>query len=215
MKINYAIFDLDGTLLDSMKIWDNIGDDFLKLYGITPPQDLKRILKTMSLKQSAEYFKEIYALPLSISQIMDQINEMAKEKYRCEVTLKPHVIDYLEKLKLQKTIMCVATASDYTSAKGVLGRLGILDYFRFIITESDVGCGKENPKIYNAAAERFGCDPGEIVIFEDALHCVKTAKNAGFYVVGVADKSAEKDKEEIKKLCDQYINSFVEMEDFQ
>jgi len=213
MKIKYAVFDLDGTLLDSMKIWEDIGNDFLNSFGITAPKDLQETLKTMSLQQSAEYFKETFALSQSVAEIMDKIIKMAEEKYRCEVELKPRVSEYLEKLKSEKAQMGIATATDCSTAREVLKRLGILGCFEFILTCTEVGCSKENPRIYLAAAERFGCSPREVVVFEDALHCIRTAKDAGFYVVGVNDQSAEKDKEEIQRLCDLYIDSFEEMED--
>ena len=214
MMKRYAIFDLDGTLLDSMKIWDNIGDEFLKSHGITPPQDLAEILKTMSLKQSAEYFKRAFSLPVSEDEIIDIINNLAQKKYRDGVLLKPYAFEYLQRLKSLNVRMCIVTATDYTIAVEVLTRLGVADCFEFIITCATAGCGKDNPQIYHLAAERFGCNPHEVVVFEDALHCVKTAKNAGFYVVGVEDISARQDKREIQKISDCYINSFAEMEDF-
>lgn len=214
MRTKYAVFDLDGTLLDSMEIWANIGDDILQPFDITPPKDLQEILTPMSIKQSAEYLRETFSLPLSVTQIMDLINKKAEEKYRNEVALKPYVPEYLKKLQSQDIRMGIATANDDCTTREILNRLGILDYFEFIITCTDVDCSKENPKIYYAAAEKFGCDHEEVVVFEDALHCIKTAKQAGFYVVGVGDPSAERDKKEIQKLCDCYIDSFAEMEDF-
>ncbi|MCR6544223.1 HAD family hydrolase [Dehalobacterium formicoaceticum] len=211
MKIKYAIFDLDGTLLDSMHIWDNIGGKFLELYDITPEQELEEVLKPLSVKDAASYLKTSYALDLDENQIADQIFGLAEKEYQENIILKPRVADYLKKLYSQKTKMCVATASDHGTTEEVLDRLGILRYFEFVITCPEVGCGKESPRIYQLAAQRLGCDPMEVVIFEDALHCIKTAKDAGFYVVGVRDKSTEQEKEEIESLCDYYINSFDEM----
>jgi len=213
MKIKYALFDLDGTLLDSMHVWANIGDGILKAYDIIPPEDLQEILTPMSIKQSAEFLKENFPLPLSVTQIVDEINKLAEENYRVKIKLKPYVREYLEKLKLRKVKMGIATANDVSTTRAVLSRLGVLDYFAFILTCADVDCSKESPRIYQLAAERFGCDPAEVVVFEDALHCIRSAKDAGFFVVGVKDKSAERYQDEIKSLCDLYIESFAEMVD--
>ncbi len=215
MKIKYAIFDLDGTLLDSMHIWENMGKTFLKSHNITPEPNLQEVLRPLSVADAAAYLKKNYGLDLDEKQIAEQIFYLAEKEYRENIPLKPRVADYLKKLRDQGAKMCVATASDHDTTKEVLDRLGILPYFEFIITSPEVGCGKESPKIYQMAAQRLGCDPREVVIFEDALHCIKTAKEAGFYVVGVGYNSAEQEKAAIESMCDCYINSFDEMEAIQ
>jgi HAD superfamily hydrolase (TIGR01509 family) len=162
----------------------------LEAHNITPPKDLREKLVTLSIMQSAEYLKENFPLPLSVEEIIDLITAKAEENYKFKITLKPYVKEYLEKLKGQRVRMAVATANDDQITREILNRLGILDYFEFIITCNEVGCSKEEPKIYQLAAEKFGCAPKDLVVFEDAFHCIKTAKNAGFYVVGVADKNS-------------------------
>jgi len=169
-------------------------------------------LKKMTLKQSAEYFIEAFSLPLSVEQIIDRLNEMAEEKYQNDVELKPYVFAYLKKLQAEQVRMGIATAADLRTTKKVLARLGILDCFEFILTCTEMGCSKEEPGIFYRAAEIFGARPGETVVFEDALHSIKTAKEAGFIVVGVGDESSKNEKEEIKRLCHLYIDSFEEME---
>lgn len=213
MKINYAVFDLDGTLLDSMHLWDNIRVEILEEHSITPPKDFQDKLAPLSIMQSAEYIKEEFTVTLSVEEIADMIAAKAKENYKCKIDLKPYVKEYLEKLRGQKVRMGIATANDDQITREVLKRLGILDYFEFIITCSQVGCSKEEPKIYMEAADKFGCAPQDIAVFEDALYCIRTAKNAGFYVVGVADEYSRRNKDEIKCLCDFYIDSFKELED--
>lgn len=213
MNFKFAVFDLDGTLLDSMKVWDEIGEAVLKSYGVIPPEDLQETLKRMSLNQSAEYFHHTFSLPYSVPQILDKIKKITDSKYRGEIELKPYARDYLNKLRSKNVRMSIATASDKRVVSEVLARMGILEYFEFVLTCSELGCSKETSQIYQAAAERWGVSPKEIIVFEDALHSIKAAKAAGFYVVGVADLSAEQDKEEIQRWSDHYIDTFNEIKD--
>jgi HAD superfamily hydrolase (TIGR01509 family) len=211
MNMKYAIFDLDGTLIDSMEIWAKIGYDILAYYEIAPPENLHETLTPMSIQQMAAYLKKNFSLPLSVQEIVRFVHEEAEKKYQQEVDLKPSVSDYLKKLKSEKVKMGIATANEHSTTREVLERLGIRNHFDFILTCSDVGYSKESPHIYYAAAEKLGCHPEEAVVFEDCLTCMKTAKNAGFRVVGVADKYSEQDKGEIQEVCDFYIKSYAEI----
>ncbi|MCR6546215.1 HAD family hydrolase [Dehalobacterium formicoaceticum] len=211
MKIKYAIFDLDGTLIDSMEFWGKLGNEILAYYEIVPPENLSEILMPMNTQQMAEYLKEKFSLPLSVQEIIWFVHKKVEEKYKHEIPLKPNVREFLEKLKSDKVKMGIATANDYSTTRDVLLRLGIGNHFDFILTCSDVGYSKESPQIYYAAAEKLGCHPKEAVVFEDCLTCIKTAKNAGFCVVGVADKYSVQNKGEIQTVCDYYINSYAEI----
>lgn len=211
MNTKAAIFDLDGTLLDSMPAWDSIGAEFLVLQGIEPPGDLNETLKTLSFAQSAQYFIEAFNVELSVAEIIASINSMVEDKYRYSIKLKPIVKQFLEKLKSEHVQLCIATATEKSLAEQALKRLGVLHFFDFIITCGEVGCGKDNAAIYLKAAEKLGYASSEIVVFEDALYCIKTAKAAGFYVVGVYDRSSQSDFEEIKRTSDCTILSFEEM----
>ena len=207
----YAIFDLDGTLLDSMEVWNNLGKDFLKKYNLDPPGNIEEILKTMSLQQSAEYFIREFHINSHPSKIIIELCQMIENNYKFKVQLKPFVLEYLQHLKYDGVQMCIATALEYDCVATALKRLKVYDFFEFILTCSDAQTGKEDPQLFNLAAQRLGVKPKETVVFEDALHAIKSAKTAGCYVVGVYDKSAEADTQEIKKFCDRYITSFREM----
>lgn len=213
--ISYAIFDLDGTLLDSMEMWSNVGREVLKSHGVTPPENIENVLKVMSLQQSSEYLIKEFHIRRTQDELISEICKMVENKYKHEVTLKPFVLEYLQYLKFNDVKMCIATACEYSCAVSALKRLNVYDFFEFILTSSDVGISKGSPEFFNLAGQKLGARTKETVVFEDALHAIESAKKAGFYVVGVHDKTAEDDRENIKKICDYYISSFKEMREIK
>ena len=212
MKIDGAVFDLDGTLLDSMFIWNTIGGDYLRARGIKPHENLDEKFKNMSLYQAACYYQAEYGLPDSTDEIMDGVNEMIAHFYMDEVVSKAGVAELLCELRKRGVKMCVATATDRHLVEAALKRNGINGYFGEIFTCSSVGHGKDEPDIFEAALSFLGTPRDSTWVFEDALHAVNTAKAAGFPVVGVYDKSGRY-AEEIQKKSDIFINRFSEMGD--
>ncbi|MDF2613268.1 MAG: putative hydrolase [Clostridia bacterium] len=206
-----AIFDLDGTLIDSMAVWKHIGAEFLLSHGITPPEDIEAILKPMSFYQSAQYFMEEHQINYTPEEIMEMVYKQVADKYRETIPLKEAVKEYLTKLRQKEIKMCVATASNKELAAYALKRLGVLHLFDFIITCDELGTGKDEPHIYSEAARLLGIDKRDICVFEDALYCVRTAKSAGFKVVGVYDEAYKMDREELIRRCDHFIMSFKEL----
>ena len=204
-----AIFDLDGTLLDSMFIWDTIGEDYLRTLGKEPHEDLKETFMTLTLEEAAEYYREHYKVTLSVTEIVDSINAMVEGIYRTKVTLKPGVMAYLRLLKERGVKMCVATVTDRYLVEDTLERLGILHYFSEIFTCAEVGYGKDKPIIYQKALEHLGTAKEETFVFEDSLFALETAKIDGFPTVGVYDMH-ESRQEEMKRLADCYVRSFEE-----
>ena len=204
-----AIFDLDGTLLDSMFIWDTIGEDYLRTLGKEPHEDLKETFMTLTLEEAAEYYREHYKVTLSVTEIVDSINAMVEGIYRTKVTLKPGVAEYLRLLKESGVKMCVATVTDRYLVEDTLERLGILHYFCGIFTCAEVGYGKDKPIIYQKALEHLGTAKEETFVFEDSLFALETAKTDGFPTVGVYDMH-ESRQEEMKRLADCYVRSFEE-----
>lgn len=203
------IFDLDGTLLDSMGIWVNFGVEYLTSKGITGiPRNLREILTPMSLLEAADYFRIQFGLSQSVQQIYDEINSMLLYKYKHEVQLKKDVLEFLQSHADRK--MCIATATDRCLVENALNRLGIAPYFEFVITSSEVGNSKQNPDIYLQAASRLGVDISDCIVFEDALHAIRSAASAGFYVVGVYEMFFEPHLESIRGSANSFVHSLKE-----
>lgn len=208
MKISGAIFDMDGTLLDSMFVWMDIGRRYLVSCGITPRDTLLQEIKNKSMWQVADYFINEYGLKKTHDEIYEGIDLLITPMYRDEVFPKNGVFLLLDRLKTRGVKMCVASATDKPLVEMVLEKNGLLGYFSEIFTCNSVGAGKDNPLIYEKALEHLGTLKNETLVFEDALYTIKTAKNAGFTVVGVYDTSADRHKDEIKALADYYISDY-------
>lgn len=211
MRLQSAIFDMDGTLLDSMSMWMDLGANMLRAQGIEPEPDLQSKLNVLGLRQGAEYCKTVYHMTQSVDEVVELIEERVDHFYRSEVQAKPGVQKFLSLLKMEGVWMYVATATDRHLAEAALRHAGIDGYFRGLITCTEAGRGKDDPEIYERAMRRLQSNKRDTVIFEDALHAIQTAKGAGFRVCGVYDASAEADQLEIQRLSDYYVRSFEEM----
>ncbi len=213
-EIKGIIFDMDGTLLDSMSTWRGIGGSLLRNNGITPPEDINERLKEMSFIDTAHYFINDLGLQMSVEEILAGINDLMRSAYAETIPLKKGTKEVLESLKNKGYKMSIATATGKELALIGLKNLGILDYFDLVISCSDIGYWKDEPTIYREVTKMMGLTEEEVVIVEDAGYCVKTAKEAGFKVLGIYDSEAEPETEMIKALCDYYMLEITEMEDW-
>ena len=200
-----AIFDVDGTLLDSMHLWDHVGEEYLKRKGRTAKPDMQERVRTMSMSQIAKYCREEYGIEDAPEQIIDEINGMVEEKYRTQVLAKDGVRELLQWMHQRGIKMAVATASDRCLIEPALEKNGLLSYFDQFLTCSEVGAGKDSPKIFLEGCRRLGAIPSETVVFEDSLYAMKTAAKAGFQIAAVYDDSALDEQEEIRKVADWYF----------
>lgn len=214
MRIRGAIFDVDGTLLDSMFIWDTIGETYLRSIGYQPKENLNEKFKNMSLHQAACYYQTEYGVTLSIDQIMDGVNAMLERYYRFEVPLKPGVAELLERLQQSGVKLCIATATDRHLVEAALDRCGVLSCFGEIFTCNEVGHGKDEPDIFEAALRFLGTKREETLVFDDALYAVRTAKEAGFLVAAVYD-SHERSQAEIRARSDLYLEDLTQLVELQ
>ena len=213
MKISCAIFDFDGTLFDSMYIWDSVSDDYLRSLGKIPTPNMREDVRPLSLYQSARYFQREYDLTLSVEEILAGIRQTVEHYYTQEVQPKPGVQAFLDELKNAGVSICIATATDRPLIEAALRRCGMEGYFQTIFTCGEVGHGKDEPIIFRRAMERFGADRNSAIVFEDAIHAVRTAKADGFAVAAVYDDS-EKRQEELRKLADCYLPDYFHTEEF-
>lgn len=207
MKITGAIFDMDGTLLDSMGVWDTAAEEYLSSIGVKPQENVCEEVKTMSLMQAAVYLKGKYHIDKEPEEMADGVNALIEGFYKNEVMLKPGVKEFLHRLAEHDVKMCIATATDRYLVEAAMERCGVREYFTDIFTCSEVGYGKDEPEIYEQALRRLGTQKSDTIIFEDAIHAIKTAKKAGFLVAGVRDDS-EKEQETVMEISDYYIADY-------
>ncbi len=200
-----AILDLDGTIIDSMPAWKNVTRDYLASLGITADSDIREQVKRKTSLENAHYLQSYYGVDKSDDEIIAGIHGVIAAAYRDTIPLKNSGAQILSWLRSQNIPFCAATSTDRDLMSSCLSRLGILDEFEFILTCSEVGKGKYHPDIFLQAMERMGGTLTDTVVFEDALHCVKTAHDAGFFVVGVYEEVDAQDWEEVCKYCDEQI----------
>lgn len=209
--IKAVIFDLDGTVVDSMWMWEAIDIEYLARFGIALPADLQKNISGMSFSETAVYFKKMFSIPDSLEQIKEDWNRMAMDKYCREVPLKHGVLGFLEKLKENGIKTGIATSNSKELAMAVLNAQKILGYFDEVHMSCEVKRGKPAPDIYLLVAERLGVLPEHCLVFEDIPEGIRAGKAAGMKVCGVEDAFSAAYREEKKRLTDYYIVQYDEI----
>lgn len=216
MKLNHkkaVIFDLDGTLVDSMWMWNAIDVEFLARYGLKCPEDLQKKIEGMSFSETAAYFKGRFGLEDSPDQIKEAWVEMSIEKYRKEVPLKPGAGEFLEYIKNCGMAAGIATSNGRAIVDAVLEALDIGRYFKVVATACEVAAGKPAPDIYLNVAERLHVKPSDCVVFEDVPAGIQAGRSAGMTVIAVEDLFSLDMSGEKRKLADYYIKDYYELLD--
>lgn len=209
--IRGAVFDMDGTLTDSNPFWDRAPEAFLAGLGIKADPDIASTVFSMTLPEASDYMINKYSLSLTPEEITDGIYETMERFYMEEVELKPGVVKLLELMKDRKIPMAVATVTGRELVEKVLGRHGISLFFECIVTTEDAGAGKHDPAVYLMAAHNIGSRADETLVFEDALHALRTARDAGFVTVGVYDEASEGVQEEIREVSRLYLPDYDDL----
>ncbi|KAB3534851.1 HAD family phosphatase [Alkaliphilus pronyensis] len=210
-NIEAAIFDLDGTLIDSMYVWEIIDIDYLHKRGLDVPMDIGKQTEGKSFTETAKYFKATFKLNESIEEIKAEWINMAHHYYRNSVALKSGAKELLEVLKYKGVKMGIATSCSRVLLEAVLQQHDLHKYFISIVTSCEVSRGKPYPDVFLKASEKLQVNPVKTLAFEDTVAGALAAKTAGMKVVAVHDKYSEKHIEELKDIADYYIESMEEL----
>lgn len=210
-NIEAVIFDLDGTLVDSMWMWREIDVEYLSQFDIEVPSDLQQAVEGMSFSETAQYFKERFNLPDPVEVIKMEWNKMAWDKYGNEVPLKKGVIEFLEELRSRGIKTGIATSNSKELVEHVLKSLNITEYFDSVRTSCEAKKGKPAPDIYLLVADDLQVDPKDCLVFEDLALGIMAGKGAGMRVCTVFDPYSEDDRDRKRKLADYYIDTYFDI----
>ncbi len=202
------IFDLDGTLIDSMNVWSDIDKEFFKMHDLPFEKDYQKEIGHKGLKEIAAYTKTRYNLKESEDEIISIWLDMAKEAYAYKIPLKEGVKSFLEYLQSKNIKMGIATSNSLELTELVLKHHDIYKYFSKVVTVNELKTNKGSPDIYLHISDSFGLTPNECIVFEDLLTGIRTAKKAGYKVVGVKEISSLDKEKEIKEIADLYISNY-------
>lgn len=210
-RIDAVIFDMDGTLLDSLPSWKNSASNFLRSQGIEPPEGFDDEMSKLALMEGAQQIKERFGFEQSAQEILDATLAPIWEHYRTDIQAKPGALALLERLHAQGIKISVATASHKELAQEAFTRLGMSPYIDFIITCDEVGVGKQDPAVYDVALEQMGTRKERTLVVEDALYALQTAKKAGYLTAGVAEPfHSQEHNYNVSLTGDYFILSFLD-----
>lgn len=211
MNFKGAIFDLDGTIFESMHVWRQIDFDFLGKRNIEVPTDYLDKIVSMNFDEAAEFTINRFGFSETKEEIIKEWFDMAVYAYGHDVGFKPHAKEYLDYLKSKNIPLAVATSSAEELYLATFENLGLMSYFDIIVTAKEVGSGKNKPDVYLEAARRLNLSPKECVVFEDIYNGMLSAQSAGFFTVIMEDESSKRQRDKLKEEADIYITDFSQI----
>lgn len=211
--IRAAVFDFDGTLFDSMSVWENLAPNYLRALGKEIRPGFLKEIEHMTLQEAAAFCRDAYQLQSSVPEILRKFQSLARTAYQTEIQPKSGVRVFLEQLKQAGIQMGIATSTDRDLIEAALKRCEMYSYFSVICTCTEAGSGKDQPEVYRMALRSMQSERRNTVIFEDALYAVRTAVRDGFHVVGIYDQY-EKETEQIRRQADLYLSDYEHTEEF-
>ncbi len=206
-----AIFDVDGTLLDSMGVWYDITEDYFKRHGAAITKEQGDAFQEMTLEESLPIIKSMLSISDSIEAMMEEFKQLVAYEYAYKLPLKPYAAEYLKKLHSEGVKLAIATSGYLQLCEAAFKRLGIWEYFQAAALSSEVGVNKSNPDVYLLAAERLGVAPGGCMVFEDILSGINGAKRAGMRTTAVYDPTNEQFTAALKQASDHYITGWKDL----
>ena len=212
MDFSFAIFDMDGTIVDSMPFWDRLTGEYLESLQLPPEEhlDLKDAVERLSMREAAELFQQALDLDKTPEEIVLEMGDLMDKHYQEDIQLRAGVKDFLEGMRAEGVPMCVLTLTPAPLAYACLDRLGVAEYFAFILCSDDVGIGKERPEIFAQTAWEFGVYPMETIVFEDSHYAARAAKQAGCTVVGIFEQTHEEHWPMMQRICDETVMDWDE-----
>lgn len=209
--IKAVLFDLDGTLVDSMSMWKGIDIQFLGRYGLTVPDDLQKAIEGMSFCETAEYFSKRFPIPATPEEMMDIWNQMAMDAYANTVPMKPGALEFLAYLKTKGIRMGIVTSNSPELLNACLQGKGIAHYFDTFVDGKQITKGKPAPDGYLLGAERIGVAPENCLVVEDIPFGIMAGNQAGMTTWAIEDAYSEHLYEEKKRLADGMISSYLDV----
>ena len=201
MQFTHALFDMDGTLVDSMGYWDEVCGEYLRAVGLYS-QEVFDALKPMTLSQTAEYLETEFGIKTSQEEIISRMCQIMLDHYTHDVKIKPGIRAFLDAMQKKGVRMCVVSSSPLSLVETCLNRHDLTQYFEFLLSAEEVGKGKTDPDIYLEAAKRMQAEPSQTITFEDAMLAGLTAKHAGFLTAAIFDENSVEEWDDFQKEAD-------------
>lgn len=211
-NVDAVIFDMDGTLIDSMWIWPDIDQVYLERYDLTQPEDFHRVMEGMSYREVAQYFLDTFpSLPRTREEIMEDWTQMAYERYMTQVPLKTGAGEFIQRMRKMGKKIGIATSNGRRLVDDTLEALKITDLFDSVRTACEVASGKPAPDVYLLVAKDMGVAPERCLVFEDVPMGILAGKNAGMKVCAVEDDFSKPQEKKKRELADYYIQDYEDI----